>query len=106
MASWHDNYRIFGTSSIACASAAGASGSAPAFGVQTRAILLMASGSASSTGGYRVAIGAGTVAASSTLSTLIPYNWPIVFKVTPGQTIAAISNDAGVPNVNITELTD
>ncbi len=64
-------------------------------------------GSVSSTGGCRVALldNASTAAVSSTSGALIPANWVETLKVTPGQKISAISNDAGTFNLNITELT-
>ena len=65
-------------------------------------------GSTSSTGGVRVAVvdpGGSPAAVSSTSGTFLPANWLQNYKVTPGQKLSAISNDAGTPSLSITELT-
>jgi hypothetical protein len=41
-----------------------------------------------------------------TTATLLPANFIEVVKVTPGQRVSAISNDAGTFSLSITELTD
>ena len=43
---------------------------------------------------------------SSTAGPLLPANFIEVVKVTPGQRVSAISNDAGTFSLSITELTD
>jgi hypothetical protein len=43
---------------------------------------------------------------SSTAGPLVPANFIEVVKVTPGQRVSAISNDAGTFSLSITELTD
>ena len=45
----------------------------------------------------------GATVADST-SALLPANWTQVYKVTPGQRVSAISNDAGTFNLSVTEL--
>ena len=64
-------------------------------------------GSASSTGGCRIAIidTTGTAVTSNT-GTLLPPNTIQVYRCTPGQRVSAISNDAGTFSLSITELTD
>ena len=47
---------------------------------------------------------AGTVV-SSTAGGLLPANWIQYVKVTPGQRVSAISNDAGTLSLGITEFT-
>jgi hypothetical protein len=116
MASWHDYYRL-GThssngsllaQSLTVALAAGAVTSGVAFGNFTRAIRLCWNGATGSTSGIRYGITdhASTPAISSTTGTLLPANWVEIIRVSPGQKVSAISNDAGTPALNIIELTD
>ena len=88
------------------ASAAGAAVSTAVFGTETFAVQLNFPGSVSSTSGVRFKVGnvAEAPVADST-SALLPANWIQVFKVTPGQRVSAISNDAGTPTLSIVELT-
>jgi|SRR4029077_3989510 hypothetical protein len=99
-------WRLGAAQALAVASVGGATASSSAFGAQTYAIELSFPGSVSSTGGCRVAVVSPTDAAvSSTAGTLLPANWIQEIKVTPGQRVSAISNDAGTFSLSITELT-
>lgn len=101
-----DIWRILGSENLAVASAAGAAVSTAVFGAQTYAVRLNFPGSTSSTGGVRVAFGnASEVPTAGSTSALLSANVPEIFKVTPGQRISAISNDAGAPSLNIVQLT-
>lgn len=92
---------------LAVTSVGGAAASSSAFGNQTYAIQLAFPGSVSSTGGCRIAIvSPNDNAVSSTQGTLWPANWIEVFRCSPGQRVAAISNDAGTFSLSITKLTD
>jgi len=98
-------YRIVSSRALAVSSAGGAQASTTAFGSQTYAVRLYAPGTVSSTSGCRIAIGLSNVTVSSTADVYLPANWPEIWKVSPGQTIAALSNDAGTFSLNIVELT-
>lgn len=47
----------------------------------------------------------GDAAVNSTVGHLLPPNWVQPYKVTPGQRVSAISNDAGTPILSVVELT-
>jgi len=99
-------WRLGTSAALSVSSTAGAAASSAVFGAETFAIALAFPGSVSSTGGVRIAIiDVGGSAVSSTSGTLLPPNWYQQFKVTPGQRVSAISNDAGTPSLSITELT-
>ena len=99
-------WRLGAAQALAVASVGGATASSSAFGAQTYAIELSFPASTSSTAGCRVAVVSPTDAAvSSTQGTLLPANWIQEIKVTPGQRVSAISNDAGTFSLSITELT-
>ena len=51
------------------------------------------------------AMSAEIITLSSTAGALLPPNWIQEIKVTPGQRVSAISNDAGTFPLSITELT-
>ena len=95
-------WRLGASQSLAVASAAGAAVSTSLFATQTYAVQLSFPGSTSSTGGCRLVIDGATVADST--SALLPANWTQVYKITPGQRVSAISNDAGTFNLSVTEL--
>src|SRR5512132_4280726 len=96
MAFHHDQYRLGTSQALAVASAGGAASSSTVFGTQTKRIRVCFPGSTSSTGGCRFAIvDPQTPAISSTTATLLPANFIEVVKVTSGQRVSAISNDAG-----------
>jgi hypothetical protein len=107
MASFDDSlWRLSTPVDLACASAGGAAGSTAVFGTETYAIMMSFPGSTSSTGGVRVkVITTGDTACSSTGDALLPANWLATFKVTPGQRVSAISNDAGTPTLNVVQPT-
>lgn len=96
-------YRLGLSRNLAVASSGGAAVSTSVFGTQTYAVQLNFPGSTSSTGGVRVAISEAPVADST--SALFSANYPFIVKVTPGQRVSAISNDAGTFSLNVTELT-
>jgi hypothetical protein len=73
---------------------------------QTKRVRLSFPGSTSSTGGCRYTVVDPGVTVSSTAGPFLPANWVEVVKVTPGQRVSAISNDAGTFALSITELTD
>ena len=101
-------WRLGASQALTVASAAGAAVSTSVFGAETYCIMCSFPGSTSSTGGVRVAVvdpGGSPTAVSSTSGTFLPANWLQNFKVTPGQKLSAISNDAGTPSLSITELT-
>jgi hypothetical protein len=108
MANWHDYYRLAtAQAALAVASAGGAPNSSSAFGTMTRAVRLVWNGATGSTSGIRYAIvDPQTAAISSTTAALLPANYIEVVRVSPGQRVSAISNDAGTPSLNIIELTD
>ena len=97
-------WRLGAAQALAVQSVGGAAQSTTVFGTQTYAVQICFPGSTSSTGGCRIAVIDGTTAVSSTAGTLIPANWIAPVKVTPGQRISAISNDAGTFSLSITEL--
>ena len=99
-------WRLGTAQSLAVASVGGAAGSSSAFGTETYAIQLCFPGSTSSTGGCRIAVVSPQDAAvSSTAGAFLPANWQQYYKVTPGQRVSAISNDAGTFSLSIVELT-
>jgi hypothetical protein len=106
MAAYNDQYRLGTTQALAVASAGGAASSSTVFGTQTKRIRVCFPGSTSSTGGCRYTVVDPGVTVSSTAGPLLPANWVEVVKVTPGQRVSAISNDAGTFSLSITELTD
>jgi hypothetical protein len=103
----HDIYRIGAAQNLAVASAGGAAASTTVFGSQTYFVRLSVLGTASSTAGVRYAVvDPQNSAVSSTTSALLPINWVENVKVTPGQRIAAIGNDASTYSLSVTECTD
>jgi hypothetical protein len=99
-------WRLATAQALAVASVGGAAASTTAFGAETYAIMLSFPGSVSSTCGCRVAVvSPGDSAVSSTNGALFPPNWIQEIKVTPGQRVSAISNDAGTFSLSVTELT-
>lgn len=98
-------WRILTARTLAVNSVGGAQASTASVSSETFAVRLLCPGSTSSTGGCRFDIGSTGVAVSSTASPLLVPNFPEIYKVTPGQTIAALSNDAGTFSLNIIELT-
>jgi hypothetical protein len=107
MAGFDDSlWRLSTPVDLACASAGGAANSTAIFSTETYAIQLSFPGSTSSTGGVRVkVVSPGDTAVSSTGDAFVPANWIQYYKVTPGQRVSAISNDAGTPTLNVVQLT-
>ena len=106
MANFDDSlWRLGVAQAVAVQSVGGAAQSSAAFSVETYAIMVSFPGSTSSTGGCRVAVVDSTAAVSSTAGTLLPANWVQTYKVTSGQRVSAISNDAGTFSLSVTELT-
>ena len=105
--SFDNFFRLSTAQALAVASVGGAVASSVVFGAQTYTVQLSYPGSASSTGGCRIAIidTTGTSVTSNT-GTMLPPNTIQVYRCTPGQRISAISNDAGTFSLSITELTD
>ena len=97
--------RLGASQNVAYNAAGGASTASTAFGSQTTQIRVLAtSGVAGAIGdGVRVIIEAGTPSAVAT-STVIPLNIPEYFSVSPGQKIAALSNNASTGSLNVTEV--
>ena len=106
MAHYNDQYRLATAQALAVASVGGAVTSSAAFGSQTKRIRVCFPGSTSSTGGCRYTVVDPGVTVSSTAGPLLPANFIEVVKVTPGQRVSAISNDAGTFSLSITELSD
>lgn len=103
MAGALDTYmRILGSQGLTVASAGGAQSSATALGTQTYAIELSHN---NSTGGMRFNVGSTVVAVNSASSPYLPPLWVSRYKVTPGQTVAAIGDGATTGTLTIVELT-
>jgi len=94
--------RILSSAALTVASGGGAQASAAAFGTQTYMVELSHN---HSTGGMRFAIGENLVAVSSTGGAYLPPLWVSRYKVTPGQTVAAIGDGATVGSLTIVQLT-
>ena len=106
MTNYHDAYRQGASANLAYNANNGVSAPSAAFGAQTYWIRVCAVATypAVTGDGVRIVVGDGTPAAGAT-STLLPLNWVEVIAVTPGQRIAAISNNATTGSLSITELT-
>lgn len=99
-------YRIIASRSLAVNSVGGAAASTLALSSQTYAVDLFFPAAINSTAGCRFSISdLGAPAVSSTTGPLMPANWPVRYKCTPGQIVQALSNDASViPSLSIIEL--
>jgi hypothetical protein len=104
MANFHDAFRPSTISNLTVASAAGAAVSTAGFDTQTHWVQVSGPGAITSTGGYRIAIGDGPTATSSSM--YLPFNWIQVYKVTPGQKVSALSNDGIAGRLCVVELTN
>jgi hypothetical protein len=106
----HDVYRQITGVDISPGSSGGAAASTSVFDTQTYAVRLIAAGPVSSVSGsagirYKIVTDGDVV--SSTADTLLPLNWVETVKVTPGQRVSAIGNDAGASyKLTVVELTD
>lgn len=102
---YDDIYRVIASQSLAVATVGGASASTAVFGSQTYAIDIVFVAAAGATAGCRFNIGGPNDAVSSTQGALLPPNWIQRFKVTPGQRVIALSNDASaIASLNVVEL--
>lgn len=102
---YDDVFRIIASRSLAVGTAGGAVASTTALSGQTYAVDLVFIGAVTTTAGVRFSIGEVGQTVNSTTSPLLPPNWITRYKCTPGQQIAALSNDAtAVGNLTITEL--
>jgi hypothetical protein len=102
--SHHDSYRQIGTPANLSYSASGGTSQSSAFGSQTYWIRLCAVGNTGTNAGVRYRVGDSPTASST--SPLLPLNWVEVVRCTPGQKVAALSNDATAGTLSITELGD
>lgn len=99
-------WRMGAAADLAVQSAGGAAVSTAVFGSETYAVQMTFVAPVSSTVGIRVkVINVGDPAVSSTGDALLPPSWVFNTKVTPGQRISAISNDALTPTLSIVQLT-
>ncbi len=104
MANYHDAYRQGASQNLAYNAAAGASAASAAFGSETYWIRVCTVGVVGAANdGVRIVVGDGTPTASAT-STLLPLNWVEIIAVTPGQKIAALSNNTTAGSLSVTEL--
>jgi hypothetical protein len=101
---FHDAYRHATVNNVAFNAAAGASVQSAAFGAQTKYIRICTQGAITATSGVRIAVGDNPTASATTA--LLPVNWVEYVKVTPGQKIAALGNDAATGTLSVVELTD
>jgi len=99
-------YRIIASRSLAVGTSGAVVASTASVSGQTRAVQLMYTGPVASTAGIRFNIGeVGATVVNSTTSPLLFPNVPAMYLVSPGQQIAALSNDASaVGNLTIVEL--
>jgi hypothetical protein len=103
--SHHEAFRQRTAQNVAYNAAAGASTQSSAFGSQTYWIRVSAVGVVDSTNnGVRISVGDNPTASSTT--TLLPLNWIEYIKCTPGQKVAALSNNTATGSLSVTELGD
>lgn len=102
--SFGDIWRVIASANLVVGSSGGAATSTAVFGSETYAVQICHVNSTSgSTSGVHVLIGTAPTATGSSL--LLPPNWPYIHKVTPGEKLSALSNDAQTPTLNVAELT-
>jgi hypothetical protein len=101
---FHDAYRHSTVNNVTFAASGGASAQSAAFGSQTKYIRICTQGAVTGTSGVRIAVGDNPTASATTA--LLPVNWLEYIKVTPGQKIAALSNDSVPGTLSVIELTD
>ena len=105
MAVSHDAYRHSSAFNLAYATAGGASATSAAFGAQTRYIRITAVGVLGATNdGVRFQVASNPVATAST--SLLPLGWVETITVSPGERIAAVSNNTATGSLNIVELSN
>ena len=101
---FHDAYRHGTVNNVTFAAAGSGSAQSAAFGAQTRSIRICVQGAVTTTSGLRIAVGDNPTASATTA--LLPVNWVEYIKVTPGQKVAALSNDTVTGTLSVIELTD
>jgi hypothetical protein len=105
MAVSHDSFRTGTSQNVSYAVAGGSSAAGAAFGSQTRYIRIVAVGVLGATNdGVRFQVGSSPVANSTT--SLLPLNWVERITVSPGEKIAALSNNSTTGSLNVTELSN
>lgn len=99
-------YRIIASRSLAVGSSGAVVASTASVSSQTRIVQLMYNGPIASTAGVRFNIGdVGSTVVNSTTSPLLFPGVPATYLISPGQQIAALSNDASaVGGITIIEL--
>jgi hypothetical protein len=99
-------YRILASRSLAVNSSGGVVASTTSIGAQTRVVELICTGAVTSSSGVRFDFGpVGSTVVSSTTSPVLVPGVPRQYLVSPGQQIAALSNDGSVlVNLTIIEL--
>ena len=99
-------YRIIASRLLTVNSSGGTVSSTGSMSAQTRIVELLCAGAVTSSSGIRFAIGdLGVTVVNSTTSPLLVPNVPRQYLVSPGQQIAALSNDGSVlVNMTILEL--
>lgn len=103
-----DVFRHIASREMVVQSTGGASESTTSLSAQTYFVRLCATAAVSSvagTAGVRYVVGdavAGLAATGS--SALLPVNWVEIVKVTPGQKVAALSNNGNAATLSIVEL--
>jgi hypothetical protein len=104
----HIDYRPTGdATTLSVASAGGSAVSTAVFGVQVRAVQLAGFGTLTSTSGIRVKFAdVSDSVVSSTANMAIPVNVVVTYKVSPGQRVSAIANDAATYQLVVQPLTD
>jgi hypothetical protein len=103
--SHHDAYRQRTAQNVAYNAAGGGSTQSSAFGAQTYWIRVCAIGVlTASNDGVRINVGDNPTASST--SALLPLNWPENIRCTPGQKVAALSNNTTTGSLSVTELSD
>jgi hypothetical protein len=96
-------YRSGAAQNVAYATSGGVSAATTAFASQTYMIRISSPGVLTSSVGVRYVVGDGTPTATAT-SSFLPANWVEYVVCTPGQKLAALSNDNISGNLSVTEL--
>jgi hypothetical protein len=104
MAVFHSAYRHNIVQNVSFAAAGGASAASSNFASQTRAIRICFTGAFTATAGVRFSIGNSPVASSTTQ--LLPPNVIECITVSPGEQIAALSNDTVTGSLSVVELSN
>ena len=104
MANFHDSYLLLPQKrqNLSSSTSAGASGSSAGLTTQTYWVQLCAPGVVSASGGVRVEISPAPTA--NTSSSFLPFDWIQTVKCSPGDRVAAVSNDSVAETLTVTEL--